>query len=440
MSKTTTKPLTVETVFNYIGFDTSEGELRCSYEVGGYTFTERFVLEGSWETDASQEAARIIFLLAGISYYKSHAPAVIDLGDTEIRSGERKFLREYYIGGLGEFSYKNSLSLSSLEIVGGVEAGEAPSVDEATQANPLICFGGGIDSIVTVELARKSHPNAKLFVMSPAETRFAPLEQAAAVTGLEILRAKRFLDPQILKSSELGFLNGHVPVTGIVSAVAIAAATMHGCSEVIMSNEASSSEGNLEYDGRMINHQYSKSLEFENLFRTVLKQAFGTNPDWFSYLRHRNELWIADQFAKLTQYHSVFRSCNRAFHIDESKREATWCGECDKCAFIDLILAPFMARDALAEMFNDNEPLENPGMFDVLKSLVSEEPGFNKPFECVGDINECRQAVELADAREDRASNHNLERLSQLFPATTKDVSQLPHNLPESYATRHIVD
>lgn len=433
-------PLHIESTFVYTGFETEASELRCNYHVGGYDFVERFEIDGVWETDRMQEIARLIFLLAGISYYKAFASQTIDLGSTPIREGETDFLHFYYVGGLGEYSYKNNISFDNLEIVGGTPAGAVEQRAVSEEA-PLIPFGGGIDSIVTVELVKKTFPNPRLFVMSPEETTFEPLEDAAKVTGCEILRAKRFLDPEIKKSKENGFLNGHVPVTAVVSALAIAVAEANGASAVLMSNEASASEPNLQFNGNDVNHQFSKSLAYENAFRKVLANSLGSTPDWFSYLRHRNELWIGNEFAQLSDYHNVFRSCNRAFHIDPNARAAKWCGECDKCAFIDLILSPFMSAESLDSVFSGTEPLNNPELKPVFESLVSTAPGFSKPFECVGDIEECREAIRLANARTDRTDNRLLEVLmAELGPAKPANPQQLPHNISEPYASSHIVD
>ena len=84
------------------------------------------------------------------------------------------------------------------------------------------------------------------------------------------MRAEREIDPQLLRSRELGFLNGHVPVTGIISAIAVLAATLDGRDAVVIANEWSASIPTLEVDGVPVNHQYSKSGTFEAAFRGVL--------------------------------------------------------------------------------------------------------------------------------------------------------------------------
>ena len=95
-----------------------------------------------------------------------------------------------------------------------------------------------------------------------------------------MVRAEREIDPQLLRSAELGFLNGHVPVTGILSAVAVLAAVLTDRDTVVMSNEWSASIPTLQYQGHPVNHQYSKSAEFEAAFRAVLAGTGLPRPDY----------------------------------------------------------------------------------------------------------------------------------------------------------------
>ena len=136
----------------------------------------------------------------------------------------------------------------------------------------------------------------------------------------------------------------------------------------------------------------------------TVRSATGCVPEYFSALRDRTELWIAEEFAGLEKYHGTFRSCNRAFHIDSKRRLAHWCGQCDKCCFIDLILAPFMPADALRAVFaadgGGGEPLSDPALAPKFRTLLGSG---TKPFECVGEVSECRAAAVLAARRDDRA-------------------------------------
>ena len=400
-------------VFRYRGYaaDADRGVLTCRYELNGREFTERVTLPPSerWHTEQARAAARLVFLVSGVSYYKTAAPPVIDLGETALTGAEEAFLRDFYLHGLGEFAYRNNLDLGSLRI----EATRAPDQPSAPPARPgprraLVPFGGGIDSIVTVEQVRRQ-ADVGLFVVSRPADRFEAIEQPAAVTGLPAVRAEREIDPQLLRSAELGFLNGHVPVTGILSAIAVLAAVLTGRDAVVMSNEWSASIPTLEADGRAINHQYSKSEEFEAAFHGVLA-ANPDLPEYFSWLRDRTELWVGREFARLRPYHATFRSCNKAFYTERARRFAHWCGQCDKCCFIDLILAPFLPATTLREIFAvAGEPLDNPALAAKFRSLLGAGA---KPFECVGEVTECRAAVLLAARRDDRAGSALLQELA----------------------------
>jgi len=363
-----------------------------------------------WQTEAGRAAARLVFLLAGVSYYKTAAPPVIDFGETALTSTEEAFLREFYVQGLGEFAYRNNLDLTSLRLEAR-RAREQPPASAASGGprRVLVPFGGGIDSIVTVEQI-KPRADAALFIVSRPADRFDAIEQPAAVTGLPIVRAEREIDPQLLRSAELGFLNGHVPVTGILSAIAVLAAVLTGRDAVVMSNEWSASVPTLEHGGRPVNHQYSKSEQFEAAFRDVLARSPAPLPEYFSWLRDRTELWVGQVFAGLAPYFGSFRSCNKAFYTERARRLTHWCGQCDKCCFIDLILSPFLPAGALRQIFAvSGEPLADPGLAGKFRSLLGAGA---KPFECVGEVTECRAAVLLAARRDDRTDSALLHKLA----------------------------
>ncbi|MGH8980176.1 MAG: endonuclease domain-containing protein [Acidimicrobiales bacterium] len=411
--------------FCYDGYelDRTGHRLVCRYSLGARRFAEEITFEvgdvdghgdghgtgaraaraepsAAPAQEAVRAAARLVHLLAGVSYYKTAAPPLIDLGDLATTPAERRFLRDFYVDGLGEFAFRNGRDLSSLEIAGPELSPSEPVTLRPRRGRPLVPFGAGIDSIVTVESVRTAFPDASLFVVSRGGDRFAAIERAAAATTLPVVRAARTIDPALLRSEEHGFLNGHVPVTGVLSAIAVMAAVLGGHDAVVMSNERSASVPTIDAGGARVNHQWSKSLAFEAPLRDLLAQWFAPAPDYFSFLRARSELWVAQRFATLERYHPVFCSCNRAFSIDRARRLDEWCGTCDKCCFIDLVLAPFLPPDALAAIFRGREPLADPSLADRFRSLLGGQAA--KPFECVGDEEECRSAVLLAAARADR--------------------------------------
>jgi hypothetical protein len=432
--------------FHYEGYtvDPSSGMVTCTYFTAGHTFTERFSFgpAGDWGHPAVDAAVRLLFLLAGVSYYKTTAAPVIHMGEVTTSAYERAFLSNYFVSGLGEFAYRNGLDLTGLTI-DGPDASPSIAADyRPAPGRPLIPFGGGIDSIVTVDALSQHHSDAALCIVHPPGHRFAAIEDAAAASHLPVHRITREIDPLVRRSDEMGFLNGHVPITAVVTAASLVAAVLDQRDAVVLSNEWSASIPTLVVDGHPVNHQWSKSIDFERQFAELLLATMGPHIAVFSYLRPRSELWVAQQFARLTEFHGVFRSCNRAFSQDPAQRLDHWCGTCDKCCFIDLILAPFMSASDLSAVFEGREPLADSGTSHRFRSLLGLAPDA-KPFECVGDVGECRAALLLAADRSDRSDNGLLGQLRQkvnALPAMPEvEPAALllplsPHYIPERYA------
>jgi hypothetical protein len=418
--------------FTYDGYDlTPDGVLTCTYSTDGEVFTERFAFtsdDADFAGIAVGAAARLVFLLAGVSYYKTSAAHVIRMPEGGLTERERSFLRDYYVSGLAEFSYRpEGVDISDLTIEAGHRS-PAPAYADGRVSAALVPFGGGIDSVVVADAIRDTCAETALFVANTSDAPFEPIEETAAVFGLPIRRVRRHLDPKVLKSSPRHYFNGHVPVTGILSAAAVLSAVAHGHDRVVMSNEHSADEPTaLRANGVAVNHQWSKSLAFEEGFRDVLAESV-TGVTFYSALRPHSELWVSRRFAELTDFHQAFRSCNQAFYVDEAERLATWCGRCDKCCFTDLILAPYLSVGSLERIFRGAEPLANPDRLalpetteddgtprrvrDVFSSLLG-QPGVDKPLECVGDEGECRTAVRLAAARPDRRHDVLLAELAR---------------------------
>ncbi|MDH2904702.1 MAG: hypothetical protein PXZ08_12265 [Actinomycetota bacterium] len=401
--------------FRYVGLEVGEDSLVGHYELDGRHFAERVAFENvdTLRRPVLVAVAQLWYLLAGLSYYKAGAARGVDLGDTPVGPHGRVLFEAALRDGLGEFSYRNDLPLDDVVISGGGAVSTfQPAIDPA---RILIPFGGGIDSVVTVN--ELDHLDRSLFIVSPAAGRFAPLEATAAVTGLDVVRATRHLDAQILRGDD-NFFNGHVPVTAMVTLLAALAALASGHGGVAMSNEHSASAPNLRWRGRDINHQWSKSWSAEVLLGAALKERVGDEFVVASYLRNRSELWVAQQFARAHEFHYVFRSCNRAFAQRPGDRAVNWCGVCDKCLFIDLILAPFIERAALRDIF-DAEPLSDSRLDSTLRSLIG--LGLeHKPFECVGDPDESSVALRFVSQLPEWA---DVGRLGELARLTSRDRS-----------------
>ena len=397
-------------VFRYVGLDVTDDTLIGHYELDHHTFTETVTFEnvGSLQSPAIIAVAQLWYLIAGLSYYKAGAAKEIDVGSTPLGIKGRALLHAALHDGLGEFAVHNDIPLDDVVIVGGADFTHDETIVDSSRV--LIPFGGGIDSVVTVaELA--GIVERTLFIVSPSRGRFAPLEETAEVTGLDVVRATRTIDAQII-NNDAQFLSGHVPVTAMVTLLAVIGALASGRGGVAMSNEHSSSQPNLRWREADINHQWSKSWDAEQLIADAIRERIGNDFVVASYLRDRSELWVAKVFSQLANYHHVFRSCNRAFNQVRELRASGWCGTCDKCLFVNLVLAPFLSRRALREIFS-SEPLSDPDRVEQLRILIG--IGLDhKPFECVGDPDESAVALTAVSELGEWSDVPWLEELARL--------------------------
>lgn len=198
------------------------------------------------------------------------------------------------------------------------------------------------------------------------------------------MKVKRTLDQRMLELNRQGYLNGHTPFSALVAFSSLIGAAILDLDYVALSNESSANESTVP--GSSVNHQYSKSFEFEKDFHQYAGRYLPGSAYYFSLLRPLSEFQIAWIFSGLKQYHDIFRSCNSGSKTD------SWCGHCPKCLFVCLILSPFLGQEELEKIFGRAmlEDLSLRETFDKLVGIVSE-----KPFECVGSRNEVREAARL---------------------------------------------
>jgi hypothetical protein len=254
-------------------------------------------------------------------------------------------------------------------------------------------IGGGKDSLVVVEALKQAGSEA-----SATWVGASPLIAAvAARTGLPMLNIGRELSPVLFEYNRMGAWNGHIPVTAINSAILACTAVLYGFDAIAFANERSASAATLEYQGRQVNHQWSKGWAFEKQFAAWLHSHVATDLDYFSLLRPFSELAVTRAFAKSgAGYFDAFSSCNRNFRILGPKPVDRWCGQCPKCHFVFLALAPFLPKPRLLQIFGRNlldDEAQTPG-FDALIEYHD-----HKPFECVGEASEARAAFATLAAR-----------------------------------------
>ena len=339
-------------------------------------FVERIRFPGATGAP-SEELLELLHLVAGVSYYKVAAPPVIEAPGSPL-------LAALYTHGLAEFAYLNGIALRPrFEAADEGAAAAAPLDLPRRTAVPI---GGGKDSIVSLEaLRRAAEPVVAFSVGNPG-----PIRRTVEVARVEHVVVERELSPNLAELNAAGALNGHVPVTAVVSAIACFAAPLYGFDAVAMSNERSASEPSVVAASGEVNHQWSKGIGFERLFRDELA-ARAPGLDWFSLLRPWSELAIARAFARDERYDQAFTSCNSVFVRDPARRGAGWCGDCPKCRFVFLAVAPWADPGRLERIFGRNL-LDDPAQVPGFAELIAAE---RKPFECVGERRESAAALRL---------------------------------------------
>lgn len=330
---------------------------------------------------------RLVFdigMIELISYWKCACPPTVKVSCGSLTDEQIAFWKKLYWNGLGEFFYTNGIRSNSTDFMNieGTQCAVPAGIVIGGSDSYLVPVGGGKDSVVTLELLRRAGKTIRPLIMNP---RGATTE-CARVAGFpmeEVLVIRRKIDPTLLELNAQGYLNGHTPFSAMLAFYTRLASALSGIPNVALSNENSANESTVI--GTSVNHQYSKSLEFEDDFR---RYCPGFN--YFSFLRPLSELQIAMLFSRFTAYHDVFRSCN------VGSKQDIWCGHCAKCLFAYIILSPFIEPVRLNQIFGKSM-LDDLTLQHEFLQLIGEAE--TKPFECVGTVGEVRQALSMTIKR-----------------------------------------
>jgi UDP-N-acetylmuramoylalanine--D-glutamate ligase len=329
-----------------------------------------------------------LHLILGISYYKLFCPPNF-VTDIKLSPKQVLFWNTVYTKGLSEFSYVNNLDKSKFAQFTADSNYTRIVCEIAVDLNKvLVGIGGGKDSIVSLELL-KDYDRTGFILETGKEYKVA--REVSVVSGTPLSLVKRTLDPKLYEGVP-GSYGGHLPISIIYAFLGVLEAAINKQAYVVVSNEFSSSFGTIVENGDDVNHQWSKSIEFEKLFQDYIVEALTPNVRYFSLLRPFYELRIVEQFTKIgKKYFEIFSSCNRNFsHSHDGKR---WCSECPKCAFAFLMLAAFLPPVELLKIFPKNL-LEEENLLPLFKDLLGF--GTMKPFDCVGTFEESQIALSMA--------------------------------------------
>ncbi len=453
--------------FIYHSYTITDEGFSFRFSIGEFEFTPGWKWNGLKIPDDMDRGLieYVIFSLGMtelVSYWKCACPPKVRVECGTLDGSQIAFWKKIYFNGLGEFFYTNGIH-TTIEDFMVVENGNNPSaaavpslegrgtssgciseepghVLEGSNHPVNVCrnggvctafsnfqfsteyylvpIGGGKDSVVTLKILKGV---GIPLIMNPRGATIGCIE-AAGLTMDDVVVIRRSIDPLLLDLNSRGYLNGHTPFSAMLAFYTLLAAQLCGVANIALSNEGSANEDTIV--GMGVNHQYSKSLEFENDFRAYVRQHLSPAYNYFSLLRPLSELQIAMLFSRLDEYHEVFRSCNAG------SKQDIWCGHCAKCLFAYIILSPFIAPHRLQRIFG-KDMLDDATMLHEFHQLTGQAE--TKPFECVGTVSEVNTAIAMTLGRW-YANPHTRPRLLEGFsprlPYTPLDSLGTDHNVP----------
>jgi len=395
-------------VFIYQGYsyELRKEDLYISFEfkVGEITFRPSVLVKNVSKKDIDRvgdNALKNLVFHLGLaempSYWKATASPHIIVEAGDLNKEQIAWFKDLIFKGMGEYFFQNKidftkpnfLTVKSLTGPPKSDLGRLPKSDLGSKV--LVPVGGGKDAVVTLELLKKAKMPIGPFLLNPKPQQKKILSLAKVQNPIIV---ERTIDPKLLELNRKGYLNGHTPFSAYLAFLTTLIAVLFDYKYIALSNERSSNEGNVKYLGKIVNHQYSKTFEFEKKFRMYSKKYLAKGIEYFSFLRPLYELQIAKIFSRYPKYFPAFLSCNEAHKTRSGSKKPTgkWCGKCAKCLFVFLILSPFAGQKQTVRIFKKNL-LEDKKLKPLLEELTGKKRF--KPFECVGTVAESRAAIAL---------------------------------------------
>ena len=340
-------------------------------------------------------------VILGTSYYKTAPTPKVKL-NTPIDQVQADFFTQIYQEGLGQFAFENNLTRNNLATFEATKTDKdtdpafpiqsdtiAPTtpniISDQELGMPLLLLSGGKDSLLTAEMLSRNNTTFKSVYISNSDT---DLPDIISSYGNPLV-IRRHIDKEALQKS--AGLNGHVPITLINEVVALIQAILSDSAEIYIGLGREGEEPHVRIDDLVVNHQWSKTPTTQHALKSYIKSYITPDIQIKSLLESKNELEIAGEFVKLCweKFGDQFSSCNVANYKQGSQNKSLkWCGKCPKCANSFLLFAPYLPLEK--QPFGHDLFLD-PDLTDTFKGLLGVD-GFMKPFECVGEISELREA------------------------------------------------
>ncbi|MEP7167673.1 MAG: hypothetical protein ABI758_06900, partial [Candidatus Woesebacteria bacterium] len=351
------------------------------------------------------------------SYWKAFCSPRIEISCGYLDIDQIKFWQKLLYKGLGEFFFQNKIQPFAPEFGTKNEASKTTKNSHAFSnlQSVLVPVGGGKDSIVTLEILAEAGYDISTFSGHKGASKdvigiFAKLHSLS-----QDIVFTRALDPHLSELNAQGYPNGHTPFSSVLAFLTSFTAELLSIPYIAVSNEGSADEPTAIWNGIDVNHQYSKSFEFEQDFRTYIKNNMPGAPEYFSFMRPLYEIQIVQLFIKYSEYFATFKSCN------VGQKTNSWCGHCPKCVFVALMLSAFVDDETITSIFG-YPILENEALIPIIDELVGISEF--KPFECVGTREESQVALYLALQKRPTAPQL-LEHYRSFVKAPSRDLLSL---------------
>jgi UDP-N-acetyl-alpha-D-muramoyl-L-alanyl-L-glutamate epimerase len=332
---------------------------------------------------------RALAIIEAFSYWKALCSPVIEVAIPAPDAAELDWWQAFWPGAMGEFFYRNGIDYTDPGFLAikaaadsepaGLAGPGAPG--EGAAGPPLVMFSGGKDSLALARVIRAGGAPADFFLYNAASRQRALAESLAG--GGRVVEVRREILPGLLRLNAAGHPNGHTPFSAYLAVAAMLAGYLRGSEFAVAGNSRSDDEPNVEsYLGRPVNHQWTKSYEFEAALSSYRDRWLPGAPAYSSPLRPLYELQIIASLSDDIDGYLRTASCNRV--------RGGWCRSCAKCAWVFLATAALFGHD-LAIAKTGGDVFADPG----LAPLYAEMAGLtgSKPFECTGSEDEVRTAI-----------------------------------------------
>jgi len=377
-----------EFVINYI-LDKQEFSLRFSYQQVDFDLLRRDI--GGPKMDRLLAVIAFIF---GLNFC-SLAPAVYDVSkysqyiDVDLKT----LFSHLYNGIFAQHRFENQLfDYKGPQILGQAHSSLDPYTFHASDIGPEVLMSSSVgkDSLVAMKLLERMEVPFSSYNM-----RFVLWGEDSERSQLD--RLLDVCDPirrHVVEGSDIGLRElidqkySKIikticsPATPNAVFLALPVMLQHGYRYLVVGNEMSADTPNFfskELD-QQVNHQWGKSLDAEKLIEGYISKNLISSFSFFSILKPFSEYTIFSLLRNDQQYFYLTHSCNLL---------STWCRRCPKCVYVWLQSLAYLDESVVSQVFEENL-FEVTDVEDILLELIGLNG--NKPFECVGDIEESQLA------------------------------------------------